>query len=286
LQILRRLSEETGGVFVEADKHFDLPSGFLDLPFENIDNGGRINIDLSPVIAAGLTASAVQLTFETDVGDILLQVPVKLPIPVRKQDIQAAKPAPAEQVKSSARKITPPPAVTAPIQVITRQAESQEIDLWLWYGVPAALVILIMMVLLTLILLMQSKWSRKSPTDSSQDRPYAYLITQDEMAIRYPITRTIWRVGRSKDNELTLRDNSVSRKHAEIHRKRNGKFDIVDLESANGIYVNDEKITKTNLNEGDKVEIGDIVLQFTQYSSDYSTEDSTEMQKTKAPVTQ
>jgi pSer/pThr/pTyr-binding forkhead associated (FHA) protein len=158
--------------------------------------------------------------------------------------------------------------------------------LWLWYGVPAALFILIIMVLLIMILIWQRQGSRKGTSDSSRDyKPYAYLVTQDEAAIRYPITRTIWRIGRNKDNELTLRDNSVSRRHAEIHRKFNGKFDIVDIDSVNGVYVNDKKISKIDLTEGDMVEIGDIVMQFTQYPSDYSQDDATEIQKTKAPVT-
>ncbi|NIO84343.1 MAG: FHA domain-containing protein, partial [Candidatus Aminicenantes bacterium] len=51
-----------------------------------------------------------------------------------------------------------------------------------------------------------------------QFRPYAYLISQTENAKRYPITRTTWRIGRSMDNEMTLPDNSISRRHAEIQR--------------------------------------------------------------------
>ena len=287
LQTLRRLSEETGGVYIETDNHFNLPSSFLNQPYEGIDNGGIININLMPAIESGLTGGAdLRLTFETDLGDIQLQIPVKLPPPASKQETRSSMPVPEEPTKTSTKIKIQPPVVSTPIQVVTKQSQTEAIDLWLWYGVPAALLILIIMVLLTMVIVWQRQGTRKSTSDSSLEyKPYAYLVTQDEAALRYPITRTIWRIGRSKDNELTLRDNSVSRRHAEIHRKFNGKFDIVDIESVNGVYVNDKKISKADLGEGDLVEIGDIVMQFTQYSSDYSQDDATEMQKTKAPVT-
>jgi hypothetical protein len=288
LQTLRRLSEETGGVYIETDNHFNLPSGFLNQPYENIDNGGVININLTPAIESGMTGAAdLQLTFETDFGDIQLKIPVKLPPSASKQETRSSIPVPEVPTKTPTQIITKPPVVTTPIQVVTKQSQTKAIDLWLWYGVPAALLILIIMVLLTMVLIWQRQGARKSTSDSSREyKPYAYLVTQDEAATRYPITRTIWRIGRSKDNELTLRDNSVSRRHAEIHRKFNGKFDIVDIESVNGVYVNDKKISKADLSEGDLLEIGDIIMQFTQYPSDYLQEDSTEIQKTKAPVTQ
>jgi hypothetical protein len=288
LQTLRRLSEETGGVYVETDKNFNLPPGFLNQPYENIDNGGVININLTSAIESGLTGVAdLQLTFETDFGDTQLQIPVKLPPSSnKKHETELSMPVPEIPAKISTQIKTQPPVVTTPIQVITKPSQSKTIDLWLWYGVPAALFILIIMLLLIMLLIWQRQGSRNSTSDSSRDyKPYAYLVTQDEAAIRYPITRTIWRIGRNKDNELTLRDNSVSRRHAEIHRKFNGKFDIVDIDSVNGVYVNDKKISKIDLSEGDMVEIGDIVMQFTQYPSDYSQDDATEIQKTKAPVT-
>ena len=119
----------------------------------------------------------------------------------------------------------------------------------------------------------------------SNYKPYAYLIADDGTDTRYPITRTIWRIGRSKDNELSLNDTSLSRRHAEIHRNSDGTFDIIDTNSMNGVYINNEKIVKAELHEGDVVEIGDIFLHFTQLASDYSLDESTVMQKTRVPIT-
>ncbi len=77
----------------------------------------------------------------------------------------------------------------------------------------------------------------------------------------------------------------MSRRHAEIHRNNNGSFEIVDTNSMNGVYINNEKIGKAELHEGDIVEIGDVFLHFTHFASDHSLEESTVIQKTKVPVT-
>ena len=47
LQTLRRLSEETGGIYVESDVNYDLPRGFLDDPYANVDTGGHFIVDLN-----------------------------------------------------------------------------------------------------------------------------------------------------------------------------------------------------------------------------------------------
>jgi len=117
-----------------------------------------------------------------------------------------------------------------------------------------------------------------------QNKAFAYLVTQEEHSTRYPILNTTWRIGRSKDNELSLDDNSVSRLHAEIHRYNNGNFFIKDMQSLNGIYVNEEQVSTKKLEEGDMIEIGDIYLRFTQHSEDYPLNEDTAIQKTKMPV--
>ena len=50
LQTLRRLSEETGGLFIEANYQFDIPARFLHQPFASLDNGGDFNIPLGEII--------------------------------------------------------------------------------------------------------------------------------------------------------------------------------------------------------------------------------------------
>ncbi len=83
---------------------------------------------------------------------------------------------------------------------------------------------------------------------------------------------------------MTLDDNSILRRHAEIQRDSNGRFILLDTNSANGLFVNNEKKLKHTLQEGDIIEMGDIALRFTQHPIDYQFNEQTAMLNTKAPV--
>src|SRR5438045_6367700 len=61
--------------------------------------------------------------------------------------------------------------------------------------------------------------------------------------------------------DLLLTDRMASRLHAVVRRRPSG-FTIVDLNSANGTFVNEERITERNLREGDVVRIGRTTLSF------------------------
>jgi len=63
------------------------------------------------------------------------------------------------------------------------------------------------------------------------------------------------RLGRNEDNDIVLRDLNVSRKHAEV-RQIPGGFEVADLGSANGTYLNGKQITRATLSPGDLVSIG------------------------------
>jgi pSer/pThr/pTyr-binding forkhead associated (FHA) protein len=47
------------------------------------------------------------------------------------------------------------------------------------------------------------------------------------------------------DNDLVVDDTSVSRHHAEIRRRRDGSFEVLDLNSMNGVFVNGKKIRES-----------------------------------------
>ncbi len=282
LQTIRRLSEETGGSFFETDMTYNLPKSYIKQAFNNIDNGGSFSIDLNKLYQSNKQIDFIKLTFKTNAGINNIKVPVKIKKKLIQKQVATKATEPVITEKVQAVKSTPS---SVPVQIVTRQTSTQPINLWLWYGLPAAFIIIIVFILITLFLLWNRPTSNRS-TDSKDDyRPYAYLIADDGTDTRYPITRTIWRIGRSKDNELSLDDTSISRRHAEIHRNGNGTFDIIDMNSMNGVYINNEKIGKAELHEGDTLEIGDFFMHFTQLASDYSLEESTVMQKTRTPST-
>jgi signal transduction histidine kinase/pSer/pThr/pTyr-binding forkhead associated (FHA) protein len=79
-------------------------------------------------------------------------------------------------------------------------------------------------------------------------------------------------LGRDESNRIQLADNEVSRRHAEVRdfTDENGQlagFCVVDLQSSNGTYVNDQKIGEHHLRTGDRVLIGRTLLLFTDTAS-------------------
>ena len=68
-------------------------------------------------------------------------------------------------------------------------------------------------------------------------------------------------IGTAADCDLVLSDKKLSRKHATI-RFEGGEYQIADLDSSNGCFVNDEKIQKHDLIDNDIVKLGDIEFEF------------------------
>ncbi|KPI17871.1 FHA domain containing protein [Actinobacteria bacterium OK074] len=54
----------------------------------------------------------------------------------------------------------------------------------------------------------------------------------------------VMRIGRALENDLVVSDLQVSRRHAEFHAMPDGRFEIRDLGSHNGTYVNGQPISK------------------------------------------
>ncbi len=63
-------------------------------------------------------------------------------------------------------------------------------------------------------------------------------------------------IGRSPGNDLIFADLDVSRQHAELRKSHTGSYEIVDLGSHNGTFVNGKRVSRAMLTEHDVVNIG------------------------------
>ena len=75
---------------------------------------------------------------------------------------------------------------------------------------------------------------------------------------RVPIKGTLT-FGRSSDNDVVLRDFSVSRYHARIEVEK-GVARVTDLDSTNGVKINETLVASGPLAAGDRLTIGSFVL--------------------------
>jgi pSer/pThr/pTyr-binding forkhead associated (FHA) protein len=77
----------------------------------------------------------------------------------------------------------------------------------------------------------------------------------------HPLDEEITCIGRSPYRRLPLEDESASRKHAEI-RRLGGNFVIRDMRSANGTWVNGQRVEEACLQHGDEIRVGSSVFRF------------------------
>jgi hypothetical protein len=75
------------------------------------------------------------------------------------------------------------------------------------------------------------------------------------------LSEEVTTIGSVAGNTVVLADPAVSRKHAGI-RKVNGSYELADLGSTNGVYVNGHKVPKKTLEPGDIVRVGNTEAVF------------------------
>lgn len=78
---------------------------------------------------------------------------------------------------------------------------------------------------------------------------------------RFLLDQEITTAGRHPDSDIFLDDVTVSRRHAEFRRVDN-EYQVVDVGSLNGTYVNREPTDSSVLANGDEVQIGKFRLVF------------------------
>lgn len=216
LQTLKRLSDETYGIYFDATDQ-TLPAELKLKPFSFVEKGGRVKFDAGSFI--GL--NEIILIFRTkEDKTLILTTTIDLP------DYRPWN------------------------QRIVDFARRQ------WMYLIGAVLALIALVLVTV------RYRRRKKTIESQVNQYATLQELDGSKTIHTINKTAVRIGRNTDNDVRLLNDSISSHHAEIHRKREGVFYIVDLNSSNGVYVNDKKITQNELHTGDILELGEVRLRF------------------------
>jgi hypothetical protein len=128
-----------------------------------------------------------------------------------------------------------------------------------WYLLIAAVVFFIALAVLAVKFQKRKKFNSIQPV---QPEPYAYLSELSGDQNSYGLVKNAIRIGRNIENDISLKNETISSHHAEIQRRRTGDVFIVDLASANGVFVNENKITQMQLINGDVIELGEVRLRF------------------------
>ena len=68
-------------------------------------------------------------------------------------------------------------------------------------------------------------------------------------------------IGRNQGNMILIPAKSLSRYHAKIIYQ-NRRYFLIDLKSSNGSYVNGQRVTNQEIHPGDKIQFGDVGIEF------------------------
>ena len=287
LQTLRRLAEETGGLYSAARPGAPLPAAFVQGLLAGVNGGGRVVIDLAPGIAASRSGGVegVRLELVTPDGIARATVPVEVPAPLPPvTEPVVVLPAGAPLSAPLPAPEAPPPAVppgapssmpapdstpapetrpaSAPPSAAPPPAAGDEpyglpTLAWIAAGAAAGTALLVAALLLAR--------RRRPPRPAAAPPPaldtLAWLEAGDGGA-RYAVRSALFRIGRHAGNDLVLDDASISRYHAELQRHRDGGFSIRDLDSLNGVFINGDRVDEGVVSDGDTLEIGDVALRF------------------------
>ncbi len=104
--------------------------------------------------------------------------------------------------------------------------------------------------------------NRSRASEPQEAAPGCYLEVQGAgETLLVPVGRDVIHVGRGLSADLHLDEGSVSRRHAILVRRGSGAR-ILDDRSANGTLVNGRRVTQADLNSGDVIVLGRVVLRY------------------------
>ncbi|MBT4694182.1 MAG: FHA domain-containing protein [Planctomycetaceae bacterium] len=104
-----------------------------------------------------------------------------------------------------------------------------------------------------------------------------HIIQGFDQGERLEIANKIFRFGRDSNNDLQIHDSEVSRFHAELQPDGDG-FNVVDLESSNGTFVNGQRTSSARLSSGDRIQMGNTHIVIRELGGGDATQYSPEVQ--------
>jgi diguanylate cyclase (GGDEF)-like protein len=107
--------------------------------------------------------------------------------------------------------------------------------------------------------------SLPSERPKSAGQPCLVIMTGAEMGRRIDLTHEEVSIGRAEQCTVCVNSDLVSRRHAVVNRVL-GRYIVVDLKSTNGTFVNDLRIERAELEDGDLLRAGKTVLKYLENS--------------------
>jgi two-component system cell cycle response regulator len=98
---------------------------------------------------------------------------------------------------------------------------------------------------------------------SRRDRAHLIVLAGNSLGRMFRLDQPETFIGRATDATIRLEDDGVSRRHAKI-MQMDGEVWVEDMKSANGTLINGQRVERSMLQDGDKIQMGSTtILKFT-----------------------
>lgn len=95
------------------------------------------------------------------------------------------------------------------------------------------------------------------------EQPRLIVESENLRGLEFRVTKSPTVVGRVPDAaDLVIDHRSISKEHARLTRRSDGSWEVLDLGSANGIQVNGEPYSKSDVSSGDVLVFGHVSMRF------------------------
>lgn len=95
------------------------------------------------------------------------------------------------------------------------------------------------------------------------------VISSNFAGQEFPLNRKEMIIGRGEDCDIIIDHRSVSQRHAKVVRETGNHYQIVDLNSKNGVTVGGEQYRAVQVKRGDVVELGHVKFRFVDPGENY-----------------
>lgn len=99
------------------------------------------------------------------------------------------------------------------------------------------------------------------PETRANHDPCLVIIRGARLGSRIVLSEGPVVIGRSIDVDFQISDSSISREHCRLFEE-DGQYWVEDLDSTNGTWLNEERVTRSALRDGDHLRISQTVLKF------------------------
>lgn len=102
-----------------------------------------------------------------------------------------------------------------------------------------------------------------APTSGDKDRATLTIISGINAGQVFALDGTEHVIGRGTEADLWLEDGGVSRRHAKIYCRSDGRYFVEDLGSTNGTFIGSQRVSTCEVKPGDRLQLGPhVILRF------------------------